>query len=76
MATFGPLYNLRSTLQRIITVGDNALVTATGIMMNRSMYKNCLRVSYDKIRSSRQRLPTSKSPKDEANEYNKVIVVN
>jgi hypothetical protein len=50
------------------------LVTATGIMINRSMYRNCdqCQKEVDKKRPA----PTSKSPNDDAKEYSKVIVVN
>jgi len=42
--------------------------------MNRSMYKNCIKVSNSRAESNEN--CTWKSPRDEANEYSSVIVVN
>jgi hypothetical protein len=43
-----------------------SLVTAIGIMMKRSMYKNCPAISNKSIEGCEER--TSKSPRDDANE--------
>ena len=52
-----------------------ALVTAMGMMMNRSMYKNCACVTIHSAAGNTTVL-TWKSPNEDANEYSNVTVVN
>ena len=60
--------------------GIDSLVTAMGMIMNRSIYKNCNMIrqfhAVDGSDPSCFANFTWKSPSDDANEYNKVIVVN
>lgn len=52
----------------------DSLLTATGMMINRSMYKNFRHAQY--LLGDSHEMLTWKSPRDDANEYSMVMVVN